>query len=92
VGVVSPLLGLLGTIIGMIVAFSSIALSGTGDPRVVAGGISQALITTATGLVIAVPVIVFYRYLGQKAETSMSSVEVYATTFSHTLLAKLEKE
>jgi len=92
VGVVSPLLGLLGTIIGMIVAFSSIAQSGTGDPRVVAGGISQALITTATGLVIAVPVIVFYRYLGQKAETSMSSVEVYATTFSHTLLALLEKE
>jgi len=89
---ISPLLGLLGTILGMIVAFESIAASGTGDPRVVAGGISQALITTATGLIIAVPAIIFYRYLGHKADASRASVEVYAITFSNSLLALLEKE
>ena len=92
IGNVSPLLGLLGTILGMIIAFESIAESGTGDPRVVAGGISQALITTATGLIIAVPAVVFYRYLGHKADKARSSVEIYAMAFSNTLLALLEKE
>ncbi len=92
VGNISPLLGLLGTILGMIRAFESIALSGTGDPRVVAGGISEALITTATGLLIAIPAIIFYRYLGHKADTSRTDVEVYAITFSNSLLAMLEKE
>ena len=92
VGNVSPLLGLLGTIVGMIIAFESIAASGTGDPRVVAGGISQALITTATGLIIAVPSIVAYRYLGHKADSARSSVEMYAMAFSNTLLAMLEKK
>jgi len=92
VGNVSPLLGLLGTITGMIKAFNSIAQSGTGDPRVVASGISEALITTATGLFIAIPAIIFYRYLGHKADASRSSVEVYAISFSNTLLTILEKE
>jgi biopolymer transport protein ExbB len=92
VGNVAPLLGLLGTITGMISAFESIAASGTGDPKVVAGGISEALITTATGLLIAIPSIVFYRYLGHKADNSRSSVEVYAISFSNSLLAILEKQ
>ena len=92
VGNVSPLLGLLGTIMGMIVAFESIAASGTGDPRVVAGGISQALITTATGLIIAIPSIIFYRFLGHKADDARAQVEVYAVSFSNTLLAMLERE
>ena len=89
---ITPLLGLLGTITGMIIAFESIASSGTGDPRVVAGGISQALLTTATGLIIAIPAIIFYRFLGHKADTSRASIEVYAISFSNTLLALLEKE
>ena len=92
VGNVSPLLGLLGTIMGMIIAFESIAASGTGDPRVVAGGISQALITTATGLIIAIPAIVFYRYLGHKADQVRTGIEMYALAFSNTLLALLERE
>ena len=92
VGNVSPLLGLLGTIMGMIIAFESIAASGTGDPRVVAGGISQALITTATGLIIAIPAIIFYRYLGHKADKAKTSIEMYAMAFSNTLLAILEQE
>jgi len=89
---VSPLLGLLGTILGMITAFESIAASGTGDPRVVAGGISEALITTATGLIVAIPTLVFYRYLGSKADKSRGNVSVYAIAFSNTLLALLEKD
>jgi len=89
---ISPLLGLLGTITGMIRAFESIAQSGTGDPRVVAGGISEALITTATGLIIAIPAIIFYRYLGHKADISRSNVEVYSISFSNSLLALLERE
>lgn len=92
VGNISTLMGLLGTITGMIIAFESIATSGTGDPRVVAGGISQALITTAAGLIIAIPSILFYRYLGHKADSQRSNIEVYAISFSNTLLALLEKE
>ena len=92
IGNIAPLLGLLGTIVGMIIAFESIAASGTGDPRVVAGGISQALITTATGLIIAVPAIIFHSYLGHRAEIARASIEVYALAFSNTLLAMLEKE
>ena len=92
VGNVAPLLGLLGTITGMISAFESIAESGTGDPKVVAGGISEALITTATGLLIAIPAVVFYRYLGHKADNSRTSVEIYAISFSNSLLAILERQ
>lgn len=92
VGNISTLMGLLGTITGMIIAFESIATSGTGDPRVVAGGISQALITTAAGLIIAIPSILFYRYLGHKADSQKANIEVYAISFSNTLLALLEKE
>ena len=68
IGNISPLLGLLGTIMGMIIAFESIATAGAGDPKVVAGGISQALVTTASGLIVAIPTIVLYRYLARKAD------------------------
>ncbi|MFC1651387.1 MotA/TolQ/ExbB proton channel family protein [Candidatus Latescibacterota bacterium] len=92
VGNIAPLMGLLGTIMGMIKAFESIAASGTGDPKVVAGGISEALITTATGLIIAIPSVIFYRYLGHKADKARTTVEMFAMAFSNTLLAFLEKE
>lgn len=88
---ISPLWGLLGTVTGMIRAFGSIAASGTGDPKVVASGISEALITTAVGLFIAIPAVMCYRWLGAKADSCKSSVEVYAVSFSNTLLARLEK-
>jgi len=61
VAVVSPLFGLLGTVTGMINAFRTIALEGTGDPQQLAGGISQALLTTAAGLTIAIPCLIFYQ-------------------------------
>ncbi|MFA6470650.1 MAG: MotA/TolQ/ExbB proton channel family protein [Candidatus Latescibacterota bacterium] len=91
VGSIATLMGLLGTITGMISAFNSIASSGTGDPKVVAGGISEALITTATGLFIAIPAVVGYRYLAGKADSARSGLELYAISFANTLLAQLEK-
>ena len=59
---ITPLLGLLGTVIGMIKVFNTISTVGTGDAGLLAGGISEALITTAAGLVVAIPSLMFYRY------------------------------
>jgi len=59
---IAPLLGLLGTVIGMIKVFSAIMIAGVGNPGVLAGGISEALITTAAGLSVAIPSLMFYRY------------------------------
>ena len=86
IGSVAPLLGLLGTILGMIRAFSAIARAGVGDPTVVASGISEALITTATGLMIAIPTIVLHRYLAVKAGRILRKVEGYTHAFVYTLL------
>jgi len=63
---VAPLLGLLGTVIGMIATFQSITLFGTSDPKLMAGGISQALITTVLGLVVAIPLLFFHSYLAAR--------------------------
>ncbi len=64
---VAPLLGLLGTVVGMIGTFQSIALFGAGDPRVMAGGISQALVTTQLGLTVAIPTILLHTILSNKS-------------------------
>ena len=60
VSVVSPLMGLLGTVTGMIRTFQAITLFGTGDPKMMAGGISQALMTTVLGLVVAIPMVLIH--------------------------------
>ncbi len=60
ISVVAPLLGLLGTVTGMIVTFQAITLFGTGDPKLMAGGISQALVTTVLGLTVAIPVVLLH--------------------------------
>ncbi|MDP4599211.1 MAG: MotA/TolQ/ExbB proton channel family protein [Pseudomonadales bacterium] len=60
ISMVAPLLGLLGTVIGMIVTFQAITLFGTGDPKTMAGGISQALVTTVLGLVVAIPTVLLH--------------------------------
>ncbi len=65
-GSLLPMLGLLGTVIGMINVFEAIALHGTGDPEKMADGISQALLTTASGLIIAIPVIFFHHLLARR--------------------------
>ena len=66
---VAPLLGLLGTVTGMILTFQSISLFGTSDPKLMAGGISQALITTVMGLVTAIPLLFFHTLLASRSRT-----------------------
>lgn len=68
VAAISPLLGLLGTVIGMIKVFTAIRLEGTGNAAVLAGGISEALITTAAGLTVAIPSLFFYRFFQRKVD------------------------
>ena len=65
---IAPLLGLLGTVLGMIEAFNVIAAQGVGTPSTLGGGISEALITTAAGLSVAVPMILLHRYLTSRAD------------------------
>ena len=72
---VSPLLGLLGTVIGMIKVFSAIMLHGVGDPGVLAGGISEALITTAAGLTVAIPSLIFHRYFERLVDDYVVKME-----------------
>jgi len=59
---ITPLLGLLGTVVGMIKVFAAIMIHGVGDPGILAGGISEALLTTAAGLTVAIPSLIFHRY------------------------------
>ncbi|WP_198007319.1 MotA/TolQ/ExbB proton channel family protein [Nitrococcus mobilis] len=75
IAAVSPLLGLLGTVIGMIKVFSSISSAGLGNVTALAGGISQALFTTAAGLVVAIPTLMAYRYFRGKVETLVVDLE-----------------
>lgn len=75
IAAISPLLGLLGTVLGMIQVFSSINTEGLGNPAALAGGISQALITTAAGLVVAIPTLMAYRYFRGKVEALVVDME-----------------
>ena len=72
---VSPLLGLLGTVVGMIKVFNAIVTHGVGNPSVLANGISQAMITTAAGLSVAIVSLVFYRYFRRKVDTIVVEME-----------------
>ena len=72
---VSPLLGLLGTVTGIIRAFSAINISGLGDPRVLSGGISEALVATAGGLAVAIPSLIAYRYLRGRIDRIVVEME-----------------
>jgi len=68
ISVVAPLLGLLGTVTGMIVTFQAITLFGTGDPKLMAGGISQALVTTVLGLTVAIPVVLLHTLVSGRSK------------------------
>ena len=72
---ITPLLGLLGTVIGMIKVFAAITVAGVGNPTVLAGGISEALITTAAGLSVAIPSLIFYRYFRGKVDELVIKME-----------------
>ena len=76
IGNITPLLGLLGTVFGMVKAFNVIAVMGVGKPEALAGGISEALLTTAFGLSIAIPTIVVYNYLSHRVDKLIRDMEV----------------
>ena len=76
---ISPMLGLLGTVTGMIRAFTNISKYGAGDAAIVADGIAEALLTTAAGLMIAIPVIVVYNYLNRRLEKMENEIDDVVT-------------
>lgn len=75
IAAVTPLLGLLGTVVGMISVFTNITTVGVGNPAQLAGGISQALITTAGGLMVAIPALMFHRYFRGKVDGLVVDME-----------------
>ncbi|HEX6992851.1 MAG TPA: MotA/TolQ/ExbB proton channel family protein [Gammaproteobacteria bacterium] len=82
---ISPLLGLLGTVIGMIKTFAAIMVNGVGSPASLAGGISEALITTAAGLSVAIPALIGHRYLRSRVDGLVVKMEKEAWRFLETL-------
>ncbi len=82
---ITPLLGLLGTVIGMIKVFSAIMIHGVGDPTQLAGGISEALITTAAGLTVAIPSFFFYRYFRGLVRSYVVRMEQQAIDLLHAI-------
>ncbi|MGL4209750.1 MAG: MotA/TolQ/ExbB proton channel family protein, partial [Candidatus Adiutrix sp.] len=88
---VAPLLGLLGTVSGMISAFNAIAMVGAGHSGLLAGGISEALLTTATGLCVAIPALVIHRGLISRAETLSRELEDLGTDLMEALALPLDK-
>lgn len=79
IAAITPLIGLLGTVVGMMKVFHDIVEFGVGDPGALAGGISQALITTAAGLLIAIPSLIAYRYLRGRIDALVIEMEKDAT-------------
>lgn len=78
IAAVTPLLGLLGTVVGMIRVFNEIVTQGTGNASVLAGGISEALITTAAGLAVAIPALILHRYFNRRVDTIVVQLEQQA--------------
>jgi biopolymer transport protein ExbB len=75
IAAISPLLGLLGTVTGMIRTFKAITVAGVGNPAAMAGGIAEALLTTAAGLLVAIPALVAYRYLRGRVDAHVIQME-----------------
>jgi len=74
----APLLGLLGTVTGMIRLFEAITQYGTGDPKLLAGGISEALVTTEAGLIVAIPLLIIHNFLRNRKNGILADMEMYA--------------
>jgi biopolymer transport protein ExbB len=89
---ITPLLGLLGTVIGMIKVFTAITTQGVGDPGVLAGGISEALITTAAGLTVAIPSLMFYRYFRGRVDALVLKMEEEALKMVEVLHGERERD
>jgi len=82
-GAIAPLLGLLGTVTGMIDTFRVITLHGTGDPRLMSGGISEALITTELGLIVAIPIMLLHTYLSRRVNHIIGDMEEKAVALTN---------
>jgi biopolymer transport protein ExbB len=88
----APLLGLLGTVTGMIGSFGIMSQSGIGQPHAITGGVAEALIATATGLLIAILTLVSYNYFTSRAEREMEEIEYYASRLELLLGEAREKK
>ena len=91
IAAVTPLLGLYGTVLGMIKIFSSISGSGVGNPAVLAGGISQALITTVAGLTVAIPSLMAHRFFQRRVDELVSTMEQEAVKMVEILHGEREQ-
>ncbi|WP_035220187.1 MotA/TolQ/ExbB proton channel family protein [Desulfatibacillum aliphaticivorans] len=89
---VAPLLGLLGTVTGMINTFHVITYYGAGDPKMMSGGISEALLTTMLGLAAAIPIMLAHTLLSRRIEGSIAQMEEKAVSLANTIYAVREKE
>ena len=85
VAAVSPLLGLLGTVLGMIRVFATISAAGLGNPETLSSGISEAMVTTAAGLIIGIPALVAYNWLNGRADRIIFDLEFYSSKVLDTL-------
>lgn len=92
IAAITPLLGLLGTVIGMIKVFSAITTQGVGNPSALAGGISEALITTAAGMSVAIPSLMFYRYFRGKIAMLVLRMEKQAMRMVEVLQGQRAQE
>jgi biopolymer transport protein ExbB len=92
VAAVTPLLGLLGTVIGMVQVFTAITTHGVGNPTVLAGGIAQALITTAAGLSVAIPSLIAYRYYRSRVDTLVVDMEKEAIKLVEALQRRADRD
>jgi biopolymer transport protein ExbB len=92
ISAISPFLGLLGTVLGMIQMFAGVSTHGVGDPAAVAGGIAQALITTAAGLVVAILALLFYRYFRGRVNELLLDMEEQALKMIEILHGEREKD
>ncbi|HXW75648.1 MAG TPA: MotA/TolQ/ExbB proton channel family protein [Steroidobacteraceae bacterium] len=88
---ISPLLGLLGTVTGIIRAFNAIQAGGMGDPRALSGGIAEALICTVAGLCVAIPALIFYRYLRGRVDGIVVEMEKQAIRMADALEAAQQR-
>ncbi len=87
----APLLGLLGTVVGMIRIFAVISQVGLGNPGVLSSGISEAMVTTAAGLIVGIPALVMHNWLEGRAQGIAFELEVYATKLLDTLRARRQR-
>ncbi|HEX9626383.1 MAG TPA: MotA/TolQ/ExbB proton channel family protein [Acidiferrobacterales bacterium] len=92
IAAISPFLGLLGTVLGMIKMFAGIGSHGLGDPSIVAAGISQALMATAAGLTVAIPSLMFYRYFRGRVDELLVHMEQEALKLFEILHGQREKD